>query len=176
MIKFNIEAQTELVKEGFINFVSNYRETFAEQLNTMLTHAGEQSDVAIEFSNGQLQIFQFAPDKGYVLGEVEGDLPIQLVQYSSLSEGQKYVVPTGDRLILFLKKSKERPDVKLGAFKSINDVVKDFNSEGVKQAIAAWEQKEKAEEKDRKRAEKLGKIKQLPAPKEAESVQIENEQ
>lgn len=174
MIKFNINAQTELAKEAFVAFINDYRETLSQQLNVWIQNqSGDYSDASIEVIDGELHVFQFATDKGFVIGETKNkSLPVEIMEYKDLEEGSKYLIQETDKYVLFLKRGLKEADVRLGAFRTLSDSIMNFNSEAVEATIKRWKDMEKAKQKENKRKEKLGKTVKLPA-QEAQEVEAE---
>jgi len=163
MIDFVVKTETEQVKNGVQMFLTTYKEQVAQFLQTVISNEGVPVDPGVHVIDGQLTIFELDPDKGYVLGETEAsteDLPLQLMKYTNLEVGKRYVIQSGDgKLYLCLKTAVGKPDPKFGAFKTLNDSVKELNSDSVKEVMTKWKEKEDAMEKvDAKTQKRLEKL------------------
>jgi hypothetical protein len=75
------------------------------------------------------------------------------MDYKELKDGLRYITIEGDRIYLFVKEPQGMPDPKIGAFKTLNDAVVEFNSESVKTALKQYADKKVADEKTKKRDE-----------------------
>lgn len=163
MIDLIIKTETEAVKNGTQMFITTYKEQVSQFLQTVISNDGVPVDPGIHVIDGQLTIFELDPDKGFVLGETETsteELPLQLMKYTNLTDGKRYVIQSGDgKLYLCLKTPIGKPDPKFGAFKTLNDAVKELNSDSVKEVMTKWREKEdamaKAEAKTQRRLERL---------------------
>lgn len=159
MKDFVIKVQTEDAEKALVAFFSNYKVNIGQFLNEMIRATGMPVDAEVKVQDGTVEVYQLSTDKGYVLGEVaEGaEPPVQLMQYSQLAVNKRYLVQENDRLILYWKRAEGTPDVRLGQFKTISDSVIAFNSDGVKGAMKQVENMEKADLKQIKRKQRLGK-------------------
>lgn len=165
MIKFTTNAETEQVKSAFLTFIESQKEAIGGFLTTIIKDTGANADAQLKIEGDEITLYQLAPDKGYVLAETGNpELPIQLGKYLEVPAGNKYVNQEKDLTVLYLRKPEGVADVKLGVFKSINDAVKEFNSESVKTVLKNLADREaaveKQEAKTERRLEKLGKIKE----------------
>lgn len=166
MIDLTIKTETEAVKNGTQMFLTTYKEQLSQFLQTVISNDGTPVDPGVHMIDNQLTIFELDPDKGYVLGETKEsteELPLQLMKYTNLEVGKRYVIQSGDgKLYLCLKQPIGKPDPKFGAFKTLNDSVKELNSDSVKDVMTKWAEKEaatlKGEEKTQKRLERLNKM------------------
>lgn len=161
LINFNLKAENEGVGNVFMHFVATYGSTINDFINKSYEDAGQTADASVSVVNGEIVVYQQAPDKGYVLGEVDNDeVPVQVVKYNTVAEGQRYITQQKDRLLLYIKTSEGKPDAVLGAFKTINDTIAGFNSAGVKTTMSAYADKVARETKAELKAEKrLAKLK-----------------
>jgi len=177
MIDLTIKTETEQVKNGTQMFLTTYKEQLTQFLQTVISNEGVPVDPGVHVIDGQLNIFELDPDKGFVLGETEAsteDLPLQLMKYTNLEEGKRYVIQSGDgKLYLCLKTAVGKPDPKFGAFKTLNDSVKELNSESVKEVMTKWKEKEEATAKiDAKTEKRLAKLEKqgIEVPKATMSI------
>lgn len=164
MNEFKITTETDAAQNAFVQFISNYKETIINYMNTIMGNDGTPVDAGIDVQDGNITLYQLAPDKGFVLGEQPqesmGDLPIQVKRYKDVMEGDRYIMQEQDRLVLHLKTEEGKPDAKLGVFKTLTDAVTEFNSESVKGVIKNYHDKEEAiakrEQKQEAKMKKLG--------------------
>jgi hypothetical protein len=134
MENLNILVENTHVKKAFDMLLDNYKDQFAIFLNNVLKNEVGASDVLIEKGeDGVFKVWQSAPDKGYVLAQVDGK--VQLHEYKTLSTDTKYVVFDGQKLALFLKEEDGTPDSKVGLFLNLNEVVNQIDSPSVQEAI-----------------------------------------
>lgn len=169
-VNFTVAAETPAMKDAFVQFIDNYKDTITGYLNSVPSEPGMKIDASIEVKDGVITVFQIAPNKGFILGETaEGsDLPVKLMDYKELPVGLKYLLPKEGKMALFLKTEEGKPDVQLGMFLSMNDSVKEFHSQSVKDALKRYNDHQKAlkkeEERTKNRLRRLGK---LPAESDA---------
>ena len=161
MIDVVLKAETQEVADTVKMFLTTYKEQVVGFTNQVLSTQGQKVDAGLKVVDNTITVYQMNPDKGFVLGEVDALPPLELMDYQYLPEGQRYVTIEGDRVFLFIKEPQGTPDPKIGAFKTLNDAVIEFNSESVKTALKQYSEKKAAEEKarlkDEKRAIRLGK-------------------
>lgn len=138
MIQVPILAQNDQAKQAIIDFFANYREIIVQHLNTFMGHDGSPVDAGIQVTeDGSVEIYQLAPDKGIVIGVVEGEeIPIQFVKYHDVATDSTYAVQEGDRIVVYVKKQENTPDMKIGAFKRLGDVISMAKDPKVKEQIA----------------------------------------
>lgn len=166
MENFNILAENQEVKNALGLFFDNYKEAVVQFLNNVLRNELGASDAFIEKDeDGVYKVYHTAPDKGYVLAPVAAaadgkTLLIEAVAYTGLVNDAKYVVFDGQKLALFLKKE-GKPDVKVGHFQNINDVVTQINSESVNNAIETFKKAEENAGKEEAKVERKTKLKKL---------------
>jgi hypothetical protein len=156
MIDITIKAETQDVADAAKLFLTTYKEQVVGFTNQVLQAQGAQVDAGLKVIDDTIVIYQMNPDKGFVLGEVkatEGEASIAVMKYPDLPDGQRYVTIEGDRIFLFLKEPQGTPDPKIGAFKTLNDAVTEFNSQSVKDALKNYADKKAAQEKTAKRDE-----------------------
>lgn len=166
MLDLVIKVENRFVGDAVNLLFDNYKEQFAVFLNNVLKNETGSADAFItKDEQGVINVYQTAPDKGNVLGQVDG--VVVLTQYSTLPVDAKYVVFDGQHLTLFLKQDEGVSDIKIGRFANINEVVTQIDAENVqitidtvKSAInnAAVERK-KLEKKARKAARGLKVVK-----------------
>lgn len=172
MQDLKIKIESPVIGDAFKSFVMNYRTNIADYMNQIVTNDGSPCDSDVVEENGELVIYHIAPDKGYVMGEVEGnDTPFQVMKYVDLADEKRYLLLEQGRLSLFLKQPTGRADIRLGAFKTLVDAVSAWDSDPVKGKIEEAQKWKKALEKDAKRALKLAKAEAT----DAEVVQTEEE-
>lgn len=169
MIDVIIKAETQDVADTVKTFITTYKEQVVGFTNQVLTAQGKPVDAGLKVVDNTITVYAMNPDKGFVLGEVVQDMdntvdPIRLMNYTQLGDGLRYVTIEGDRIYLFLKEPQGTPDPKLGAFKTLNDAVVEFNSQSVKDAMKAYAEKKAADEKNRKKDE--DRVKRINAAKE----------
>jgi len=158
MIDFTIKVENEKIAEAFKAFIMNYRTNIADFMNQLVNNDGSPCDSDIVEEKGVITVYHIAPDKGFVLGEVENEkVPFQVMQYAELADDKRYILPEKDRLSLLVKQPTGYVDIRLGAFKSLADAATAWNSEPVKAKLVEAEQYKKAKEKEAKRMQKLGK-------------------
>ncbi len=141
MIEQTIKSETQAVADAFKTLVNSQRENMSGFINTIISgENGTPSDAAIEVDPDGITVYQFAPDKGYVLAEVEGqDVPVQLARYKNLADGAKYLATQKDGPVVFCVKTKAgTPDAVLGRWKTLNDAIADYTSEPVKVQYKKW--------------------------------------
>jgi len=147
LIEKQIIADTQAALDAFSTFANSQRENVALFMNTIISENGTPSDASIEVTNEAIKLYQFAPDKGWVLGEQpEGaEVPVQLTQYKTLADGAKFLHPQKDGAVSLCVKTKEgSPDGILGRFKTLNDAINNFNTEGAITAYNNWKDREEA--------------------------------
>jgi hypothetical protein len=155
--EFKIIVENDKIAEAFKAFVMNYRTNISDFMNQLVNNDGSPCDSDIIDEKGVITVYHIAPDKGFVLGEVEGEVPFQVMQYSTLADEKRYILPEKDRLSLMLKQPSGTVDIRLGAFKSLSDAATAWNSEPVKAKLAEAEQYKKSKQKEAKRLQRLGK-------------------
>lgn len=162
MIKFEVTASNQHVKDAFLNFLTNYKDTISEYLNTVIANQGQPADAGVEVGDdGNVTLFQIAPDKGLIIAESpDAATPLAIVRYKELAVGSKYLMPKGERIGLFMKTAEGEQDPYFGTFKNLNDVVKGLSSKEVADGIKQWNNyraaKEKEAERTKKRLARLG--------------------
>jgi len=134
-ISENIQFENETVRGAFETFVKNYKEPICQFLNTFLKTEGYPVDSFISVTDDTITIYQTAPDKGEVLFREEGSTTLTLGGYLSIPVGSTYATIESGSLWLFLKEAEGEPDIKVGQFKNLNDAVKDWDSDSVKDAL-----------------------------------------
>ena len=152
-----IKAETSAVADAFKNFVVNYKTNIADYMNQLIQNDGTPIDSEVVEENGELVVYHIAPDKGFVLGEVDGEFPFQVMNYNDLADDKRYLLQERGNLSLFLKLPTGEADIRLGAFKSIKDAASAWNSEPVMNKIVEAHDWKKARLKDLKRAARLDK-------------------
>lgn len=154
-------AENERVGKAFATFINSQKENISGFVNTIISEDGTPSDAAIEVTDDTINVYQFAPDKGYVLGETaEGSkLPVELIKYKDLEVGKKYLLNFKEFISLCVKTKEGKPDGVLGRFKTQNDAVENFNTEGALTAYKNWSDREAAIEK--REAKQQAKLKKL---------------
>lgn len=170
MIDVVIKAEDQITADVLKSFFSAHKNPVSMYINQTLGMQGQPVDAGVSVDEvGNVTVSRFTTDKGYILGEVDGvNVPsIALMDYNVLPVGKRYVNWETDRLYLYIKEEQGQPDVKVGAFQTLTDAVKQINSEAVNAAIKQLRDKqaaeEKAAEKTVKRLKKLGK----PVPAKA---------
>lgn len=155
MIEFKLLAENESVANALTLFFDNYREGIVQFLNNVLRNEKGSSDAFINKSeDGTIQVWFSAPDKGLVIAYNEDETAASVTEYSTLANNAKYVLFDGQKLSLYIKKE-GKPDVKVGSFQNVNDVVTQIKSASVVEAIAALnKQEEEAEALEAKIARK----------------------
>jgi len=147
MIDFTIKAENENVRNSFVAFIQNYKGNVADFMNQILKQGGEMADCIIDvdpsIDSPQIEIFQTAGDKGYVLF---GEDNVQLGQYVQVEVGDKYLQCQNDGLWVFVKEAEGVPDTKIGFFKNLNDAVNGFNSKAVAEALSKTREASKKED------------------------------
>ncbi|HEY0751394.1 MAG TPA: hypothetical protein VGD26_09565 [Chitinophagaceae bacterium] len=134
MIDFTIKVENKFVGDAVVLFFDNYKESIATFLNNVLKGETGSADAFIsKTAEGQLEVYQFAPDKGKVLAQVDGS--VIFTDYKSLALDSKYVVYNGQHLALFLKRPDGESDIQVGRFANLNDVETQIDSESVRDAI-----------------------------------------
>lgn len=153
MIDLVIKVENKFVGDAVNLLFENYKEQFAVFLNNVLKNETGSADAFIsKDDSGIINVYQTAPDKGAVLGQVDGT--VVLIQYSTLPDDSKYVVFDGQNLVLFLKQPAGIPDIKIGRFANINDAVSQIDSESVTTTIATIKSAIKNADVERKKLEK----------------------
>ncbi len=178
-----INAETASTKEAFVNFLQNYKVQVAQYLNALIGNDGSPVDSSLVFNaDGTITVYQLAPDKGFVLGAVDGEIPLQVMKYASLTEGQKYVIQEHDRQVLFVKEPKGSPDFKVGVFKTLSDAVTELNSDAVNKEVQNAKDRKaalaKTAERTENRLRRLGKTTETAEVEnvtEAEAVDMKSE-
>ena len=158
-----MNVENKFVGDAVGLFFDNYKEHVVSFLNNVLKNETGSADAFIEKGdNGVINIYQTAPDKGKVLGQVEGS--VILTDYTALPIDAKYVVYNGQHLALFLKQPEGVSDIQIGRFANLNDVVAQIDSESVQDAIAHVKSAIKNAEIERKKVEKkAAKLKKVVA-------------
>lgn len=161
MIDYVVKVENKFVGDAIGLFFDNYKEHLATFLNNVLKNETGSADAFIsKTENGVIQVYQTAPDKGKVLGQVDGT--VILTDYTALPVDAKYVVYDGQHLALYLKQPDGQSDIKIGRFANLNDVVQQIDSESVRDTIATVKSAINNAEIDRKKAEKkAAKLKKL---------------
>lgn len=185
MIEFTFKAENETIKDAFVNFINNYKVNAADYMNQLVANDGSPCDSEIKIENGVLTVYHIAPDKGFVLGETGDEaLPIQMMQYKNLESEKRYILPERDKLVLFYKNPEGEADLRLGAFKSLADVVLGFDSQPVKIELERVAEMKKAKKREddrtKTRLERLqkqgaGEIEAIPMTEEPASVEEKSE-
>lgn len=158
MKDFVIKVQTDEAQKALVTFFNNYKVNIGQFLNELIKANGTPVDAEVKVTEDTIEVFQLAPDKGFVLGEVDdSEIPVQVMAYKNLAVNKRYLVQENDRIILYWKRGEGTPDVRLGQFKTISDSISAFNSEGVKAAMTAVMNIEKRDLKFIKRKQRLGK-------------------
>lgn len=158
----NISVENTTVKNAVELFIDNYKDSIVQFINNIIKgQSGQVSDAAIlkDDKTGEFQIFQTAPDKGWVLGEVDSTLV--MIKYTELPVGNKYVIYDGDRLSLFVKEPENAPDLKVGNFQNLNHAVNELNSKDVEDAVTAATERRDAAKKVEEDIERKKKLKAL---------------
>ena len=156
-VKINLEDK--IVKDAFLNFINNYKSNIAEYINALVGNDGEPCDAEVSVNGEEVTVFRIGPDKGYIIAEApEGSaVPVTITRYADLGNEMLYFLPEKERICLFYKLPKGEVDLRLGVFKTLNDAIGHFKSEEVTQAIKNAMEHRKAQLKDQKRKQKLGK-------------------
>lgn len=140
MIDLTISVENEDTKNAFMSFVQQYKDNIAEFMNLLLKNSGHMADVGIKLNDKNiLEITQISPDKGFVMADiltttagVDGESveskEVGIVKYSTVEEGDKYMVFKDGAIAVYLKDANGVPDTKIGNFKNLNDGVTMFNS------------------------------------------------
>jgi hypothetical protein len=160
MQDFTVRVENEHVANAFGLFLTNYgQDAITKFINNVVKNdAGSADAFMLKNKEGVWEIFQYAPDKGWVLAQ--SPIGVQVATYKSLSTDDKYVVMDGDKLALFVKTPEGQSDLKIGHFLNINEAVTQIESESVNEAVkiikagvinAAVDQK-KAVKKERQKA------------------------
>lgn len=159
MIDLVIKVENRQVGEAVNLLMDNYKEQFAVFLNNVLKgETGGAADVAIiKDAQGVINVYQTAPDKGLVLGQVVALGPVELIQYKELAPDTKYVLFDGQNLTLFLKQPDGVTDIKIGRFTNLNEVATQIDSESVTTTIHTIKASIKNAEIERKKVEKKAK-------------------
>jgi len=153
MLDYVIKVENKFVGDAIGLFFDNYKEHLATFLNNVLKGETGSADAFIaKDDKGLITIYQTAPDKGNVLGQVDG--AVILTTYTALPVEAKYVVYDGQHLSLFLKQPEGVSDIKIGRFANLNDVVQQIDSESVKTTIDTVKSAIKNAEIERKKVEK----------------------
>lgn len=153
MIEYKINVENKFVGDAITTFFDNYKEHLVTFLNNVLKNETGSADAFIKKEeNGTITVYQTAPDKGRVLGQVDG--AVILTDYTSLPVDAKYVLYDGQHLAMFLKQPEGVSDIKIGRFANLNDVVEQIDSESVRDTIATVKSAIKNAEIDRKKVEK----------------------
>ncbi len=155
METLQIAVENEHVKMATELFLDNYKDAVVQFINNVLKNEVGASDAFVEKTSDGIKIYQTAPDKGFVLAKVGEE--VQVTRYTSLSTDDKYVVFDGTKLALFLKTEAGKPDIKVGMFLNLNEVIQQFDSESVKLAIDTIKSGIKNALIDQKKAEKKAK-------------------
>lgn len=134
MQDYLVKVENEHVANAVGLFIDNYKDPIAKFVNNVVKNEAGSADAFISKNkDGVWEVYQNAPDKGFVLGQTATG--VQLVEYKSLSSDDKYAVLDGDKLALFIKTDEGTADIKVGHFLNINEVVTQIDSESVKLAI-----------------------------------------
>lgn len=168
MIDFTIKTETTEIQQALTHFISQYKLNITEYINQYVAHYSQkQIDSSISIEGEDVKFTAFTQDKGVVMGEVEGTIPVKLMPYTEVEEGKKYMVFERDKLALFLKTGIKEVDVRLGMFSSLAEAIKEWNSDAVKAEEERVENLKKVKAKEDNRLRRLGKL-----PIEAEEAQI----
>lgn len=134
MQDFTIRVENDKIKYALTLFLDNYKDSVKQFINNVLRNEEGACDSEILKKEGDIyEVYEVAPDKGWVLGEYLGVLAMK--PYNEVNLGGKYITSGPNGLDLFLKEPEGQPDLKVGRFISLNDAVKELNSESVQQAI-----------------------------------------
>lgn len=159
MIDLIIKVENAQVEEAFKNFIFNYKDNITDYINQIIGNDGSPIDASVVVNDASITIYHIAPDKGFVIGEVENEeIPIQIQKYKSIPVDKRYIVQEKDRHVLYFKQEEGAVDIKLGAFKTLADVMIGFNSEAVKSKVEEAHTFKKARQKELNRLKRLGKI------------------
>jgi hypothetical protein len=134
MKDFIIKVENDNVGMAVGLLFDNYRDNFATFINNVVKGETGSADAFVtKNADGIWEVYQTAPDKGFVLAKVgEG---VQVSEYKTLGVDAKYVTYDGDKLALFVKTEAGVPDIKVGKFLNLNEVIVQFDSESVNLAI-----------------------------------------
>jgi hypothetical protein len=165
-----IKVENEEVGKAVGLFFDNYKEPFAQFLNNVLKTETGSADAFVSIKKAEsglieaIDVYQTAPDKGFVLAQVPSlkvattdaelatpQYEVQVSEYLSLPVEAKYVVFDGAKLALFIKREEGVPDYKIGNFANLNDVVTQIDSESVKNAIDTIKAAERNAEVDKEK-------------------------
>lgn len=160
MENLTVKVENAEVGNAVALFLENYKEAVSQFVNNVIVG----SDAFVEkTAEGEVSIYQFAPDKGNVIGKYEEGDEVQLVKYGSLPIDAKYILLVGDKLTLFLKQPQGKADIKVGQFVNLNDAIVNFDSEGVNLHVEHRKKALENEAKEKAKAEKKIKQKLLKA-------------
>jgi len=157
MIELKINAESEPVKAALTEFIKSYKEAICDYINLELRDKGNLADSYITVDKDVLTVYQVTPEKGYVLGEIDDISKWEMIKWSVLEQDKLYIKNTKEGLTLYIKSEQGIPDVKIGQFKSLDDAVTQMESESVRTAILSARESKKAQLKQIKKLEKLGK-------------------
>ena len=135
MIEYKIRVENEAVGNALGIFFTNYTDQVAAFLTNVLKSETGSADVSIvtKTDDDVIEVWQFAPDKGKVLGQVDG--AVVLTDYTSLPNDAKYITYNGQHLVLYLKQPEGESDISVGRFLTLNEAVNQIDSESVKDQI-----------------------------------------
>lgn len=174
MIDLQIKVENVAVRDAVVLFFDNYKESIATFLNNVLKNETGSADAFVrKNTNGQLEIYQSAPDKGKVLGQIDGS--VILTDYSNLPLDAKYVVFDGQGLVLFLKQPEGQSDIKIGRFANITDAVTEIDSESVETTIQTIKSAIRNAEVEREKVAKQAKKAAREAERRTKNMRVVNE-
>lgn len=158
MVEIKLNAENEATAKAFIAFIAAYKEHICTAVNLELRDSGHLADSYITVEDTTINIWAVAPEKGWVLGEVDDISKWEMIQWKYLEEDKLYIRQLKEGLTLFLKSEKGIPDVKIGQFISLDDAVTNVSSKNVMDAVAAAKASKKEQLKQIKKLQKLGKM------------------
>lgn len=135
MIDFTLKFENEQIKNLFVMFLKNYTGPVCEFINAAAPHEGITADASMEFNDDAITLYQYAPDKGAVMGTFTPDV-LTVGQYKDLAVGGLYTIIGREGLHLMLKTDASTPDKLVGRYKTINDAFSDIGKPHVKERVA----------------------------------------
>lgn len=153
MQDYTIRVEDDATKYAVDLFLDNAKDGIAQFINNVLRNEHGACDATLlKGADGIYEVYKVAPDKGWVLSPgTDDEGRLVLVSYTTVKDGQKYVLFDGDKLSLYLKEPVGSPDLKVGVFPNLNIAVAQIDSEEVKhaleQAIARRDNAKKEDEK-----------------------------
>jgi hypothetical protein len=180
MIDFTIRVEDDATKYAMELFLDNAKDGIAQFVNNVLRNEHGACDASIQKgADGTYEVYKVAPDKGWVLSKninYDGG-PLELIEYSRVKAGDRYVLFDGDKLALYLKEPVGSPDLKIGMFPNLNIAVAQFDSKEVEHALEqAIARRDNARKEDEKleAAERRSKLAASEEPKQlSEAVTTE---